>query len=86
MFACNHRGPSGNWHLGNRLAKPAAFLDVGFKEDSEIGMQIGNGLIRRNDGRLFILSMVFPDPVKALDPGKLIPLMKSAPDILFKKR
>ena len=56
---------------------------VGFKGGSEIGLQAGNWLVRRNDGRLFVFSIAFLDPAEGLDLAKLIPLLMAAPGILF---
>jgi hypothetical protein len=56
---------------------------VGFKGGSEMGVQAGNWLVRRNDGRWFVFSVAFLDPEQALDLENIIPLLKTAPDLLF---
>ena len=70
------------------LADPIGFdredwIYVGFKGGSEIGVQAGNWLVQRNDGRLFFFSAAFIDPNQALDLANIIPLLERAPDILF---
>ncbi len=56
---------------------------VGYKGGSEIGVQSGNWLVQRNDGRLFFFSAAFLDPYQPLDLANIIPLLKATPDILF---
>jgi len=55
---------------------------VGFKGGSEIGVLAGNWLLHRNDGRVFVFSVSFLDPKKALDQAKVITLLRAASDIL----
>jgi len=59
------------------------WIYVGFKGGSEIGVQAGNWLVKRDDGRLFFFSAAFADPDAPLDLGTLIPLLFAAPDILY---
>lgn len=56
---------------------------VGFKGGSEMGVQAGNWLVQRNDGRTFFLSIAFLDTEQALNLGEIIPLLFSIPDLLY---
>ncbi|MCF6226874.1 MAG: class A beta-lactamase-related serine hydrolase [Xanthomonadales bacterium] len=56
---------------------------VGFKGGSEMGVQAGNWLLQRNDGRTFFLSIAFLDTDQALNLGELVPLLFSIPDLLY---
>ncbi|HMB75674.1 MAG TPA: serine hydrolase [Kiloniellaceae bacterium] len=59
------------------------WIYVGFKGGSEIGVQAGNWLVKRDDGRVFFFSAAFADPDAPLDLGALLPLLFAAPDILY---
>lgn len=56
---------------------------VGFKGGSEMGVQAGNWLLQRDDGRTFFFSIAFLDTEQALDLDNLFPLFLAAPDILY---
>jgi len=56
---------------------------VGFKGGSEMGVQAGNWLLQRNDGRTFFLSIAFLDTEQALNLDEIIPLLFSIPDLLY---
>lgn len=56
---------------------------VGFKGGSEMGVQAGNWLVQRDDGRTFVFSMAFLDPNQALNVGPLVQLLFEAPDLLY---
>ena len=47
-----------------------------------MGLQAGNWMIRRDDGRLFVFSAAFLDPEEALDLARIVSLLEAAPDIL----
>ncbi len=55
---------------------------VGFKGGSEMGLQAGNWMVRRDDGRLFVFTAAFLDPDQALDLASIVPLLEAAPDLL----
>lgn len=56
---------------------------VGFKGGSEIGVLAGNWLVRRSDGRVFVFSAAFSDPMKGLDQAKVVKLLRAVSDILL---
>lgn len=59
------------------------WIYVGFKGGSEIGVLAGNWLLRRNDGRLFVMTMAFNDTAEAIDLPRAIGLLQGAVDLLF---
>lgn len=56
---------------------------VGFKGGSELGVLAGNWLLQRNDGRLFVLTFALNNPAEGIDMSKVVPLFKSAVDLLY---
>jgi hypothetical protein len=57
---------------------------AGYKGGSEIGVLSGNWLLRRHDGRTFVLTMGFADSQEELDPQAVLTVMEAARDVLAK--
>ncbi|OQK17395.1 hypothetical protein AU255_05815 [Methyloprofundus sedimenti] len=58
------------------------WIYVGFKGGSEFGVLAGNWLLQRKDGRMFVISFALNNEHAAIDMQSVLPVFKSAVELL----